>query len=186
MNRVMKFFLTHIAVLLSLQGYAQRLVDRSGTVSFFSRAPLENIEATNHQVLAVIDGKNGEVAVAMLMRGFKFDKSLMEQHFNENYIESEKYPKATFEGKILDYSPELLTRDGTHLIHVSGRLTIHGVSQTRDIETNLVKDNDGIHVTFQFPVRLKDHEVDIPKVVVANIAEEVAVSGELHFQNTEQ
>jgi polyisoprenoid-binding protein YceI len=105
---------------------------RTGTLSFYSETPIENIEAENNQASAILDIQTGEIAVSAQMIGFEFEKALMQEHFNENYIESDKFPKATFKGKILNYSGAPDDSETTE-VTVEGVLTLHGVS--KDIST---------------------------------------------------
>ncbi len=159
---------------------AQKLMERSGKITFFSEAPLENISATNEQVLAVLDTDDGRVAVSMLMKGFQFKKKLMQEHFNESYIESDKFPKATFTGIIPNYKKGMLQGTGKTL--VSGELTIHGITTKKDILINYTMTKEELQVTSSFDVRVADHEISIPKLVVKNIAEVVEVSVEFNLK----
>ncbi len=171
-----------IAVAISKIAVAQNaLIDKEGIAHFFSEAPLENIEATNKKALGAIDLDKGTVAVSMQMKDFHFDKSLMEEHFNENYIESEKYPKASFKGKILDFSSLDFTQPGEFIAKAEGELQIHGVSRplTSDVEFRVTDDN--IEVSTFFQVALEDHKIKIPKIVIKNIAEVVDVDTKFNF-----
>ena len=115
-----------------------RYIERTGKASFFSEAPLENIEAHNEQVLSLLDVEKGEVAASMLMKSFQFQKALMQEHFNEKYIESDKYPKATFKGKITDMNKVDLSKDGNYTVDVEGEITIHGETQPLKTKVNFV------------------------------------------------
>jgi len=106
---------------------------KTGKVSFISKAPLEEIEGKNKTVTAVVDSKTGAMQFAIQMKGFEFEKQLMQQHFNENYVESDKYPKAEFKGTISNNSTINYSKDGNYPAKVKGKLTIHGV--TKDVET---------------------------------------------------
>ena len=99
---------------------AQRYMDRAGRATFFSSAPLEDIEASSGQVVGVLDVQSGEIAASMLMRSFRFRKSLMQEHFNENYVESHKYPKATFKGKVTNIAEIDVTKDGRYTFKIDG------------------------------------------------------------------
>ena len=104
---------------------AQKIYTKNGAVSFFSKAPLENISAENNQVMSVLDPQSGDLQFSVLINAFHFKKSQMEIHFNENYMESGKFPKAAFKGKISDLSKVNFTKDGNYTINVSGEMTIH-------------------------------------------------------------
>lgn len=166
--------------------HAQRLIDRNGQVSFFSDAPLEDISALNRQAMAVIDFESGEVAVSMLIRGFQFEKSLMQEHFNENYMESDQFPKATFSGNLKEYDPMSLA-DGEidTRLEVSGELTIHGVTKPLTAQVSFKSEDDIIYAEVKFQVRVADHDIDIPTLVIKNIAEVVDVTAKFHFNRNQ-
>jgi len=174
-----------ILICLPVMSNAQRLMDRNGTVYFFSEAPLENIEATNNQALAALDLSSGKVAVSMLMKGFHFEKSLMEEHFNENYVESDEYPKASFSGQLNGFDASALENITDSLQYsASGKMSIHGV--TKDVETTVTfksKDNK-LFATTQFWIKVDDYDIEIPKMVISNIAEEVLVTAQFSFESS--
>jgi len=150
-----------------------------GEISFFSEAPVENISAINKDVKALINAKNAEVAFIVTNVGFKFEKPLMEEHFNENYMESHKYKVSVFKGKIVDEVD--FTKDGTYEVTAKGTLDIHGVTVEREIKGTLTISNGKINLTSEFDVALKDHKIKIPSVVVKNIAEVVKVTVNINF-----
>ncbi len=150
-----------------------------GEISFFSEAPVENISAINKDVKALINAKNAEVAFIVTNVGFKFEKPLMEEHFNENYMESHKYKVSVFKGKIVDEVD--FTKDGTYEVTAKGALDIHGVTVEREIKGTLTISNGKINLTTEFDVALKDHKIKIPSVVVKNIAEVVKVTVNINF-----
>src|SRR5688500_12626839 len=106
-----------------------KFIDRNGKASFFSSAPMEDIEAHNSQVVSILDMERGEIAVSMLMRSFNFKKALMEEHFNENYVESNRFPKASFKGKITNLDDIDFSKNGTYTLDVAGEITLHGVTK---------------------------------------------------------
>lgn len=164
--------------LLFITGLAvgqERYIDRAGTASFFSEAPLENISAHNRQVLSIIDMKTAEIAVSMLMKSFIFEKALMQEHFNEKYVESDKYPKAIFKGTIDGLDKIDLTQNGTHTVQVKGMLTIHGETNPLTTRAVLTVENGVLWGTTSFPVKLEDYNIKVPSLVIKNIAETVAV-----------
>ena len=122
--------------LLLLSAFAMsqdKYFTKSGRISFFSTAPMENIEAHHRSVSAVLD-KNGNIQFSLLMKGFEFKKALMQEHFNKKYVESDQFPKAEFKGQIINNSEINYATDGNYPARVKGKLTLHG--QTREIETN--------------------------------------------------
>jgi polyisoprenoid-binding protein YceI len=159
-----------------------RYIDKAGKASFFSKAPLENIEAHNNQALSLLDASSGEIAASILMKSFQFEKALMQEHFNEKYIESDKYPKATFKGKIKDLSKLDLTKDGQYTVEVEGEITIHGETQPLKTNVDFVVKDKTISATSTFNLKVKDFKITIPTVVVKNIAEEVEVKVAFNYK----
>jgi polyisoprenoid-binding protein YceI len=154
----------------------------SSKVTFFSDALVEDIEATTHKSTAVMNISSGEIAVLIPIKSFEFDKSLMQDHFNENYMESDKFPNSTFKGKIIE--KVVLAPGETLLINISGELVIHGVTQHRDIPVTLKANTNGIiSVTGKFNIKVADHNVKVPSLVFKNIAEVVEVSFEYTLKN---
>jgi polyisoprenoid-binding protein YceI len=164
--------------LLALSNSAQeKYLTKTGKIKFFSKAPLENITADNEYVTSLIDLNTGDMGIAMFMKAFKFKKALMEEHFNENYIESERYPKASFKGKILNF--ENISDIKKEFI-VKGQLTIHGVSNDVEIKANFKKLKNTIEVDGNFSIALEDYKIKIPKVVFMNIAENIKITFNLN------
>lgn len=152
---------------------AQSFKSTRSETSFFSSAPLENIRATNTKATSMFNGETGAIAFFVPIKGFRFRKSLMQQHFNENYMESNKYPRATFEGKLTDYE---LGVSGVQEALAVGKLTIHGVSRDVKIKGKFTRESGGVKMESKFPVKVADYDIEIPRVVFYNIAEEVEVT----------
>ncbi|MCU4163767.1 YceI family protein [Carboxylicivirga caseinilyticus] len=150
-----------------------------GFVSFFSSAPLEDIYAENKTVISLVDLVKREIAFVVTIADFQFEKSLMQEHFNEKYMESHKYPKATFEGTIS--SPDELKEPGTYTVTVTGELTIHGVTKTVEVEGTIMVGESEVVASSEFKVKLEDYKVKVPRLVVRNIAEEVQVKVRLTY-----
>ncbi|SEC31011.1 YceI-like domain-containing protein [Tenacibaculum sp. MAR_2009_124] len=150
----------------------KQYIARQGQVTFFSYASVENIEAKNNQVLSILDLEKKEIAISMLMRAFIFKKDLMHEHFNESYIESDIYPKATFEGALKNFDPEDTTKQ-TKLIH--GTITIHGISKEIDIKATINKTQRGYHLLGEFNLTVQDFNIKIPPILANNIAKVVLV-----------
>lgn len=155
---------------------------QSGKISFFSEAPLENIEAYTESYAAVINPATRKFAFSVQISSFQFEKSLMQEHFNENYMESEKYPKGTFTGQINE--DVNLLENGKHEVTVTGKLNIHGVEKERTIKANIEVKDKSLTLDSKFQVKLEDHDIEIPKLVIQNIAEviDVTVSGKLKLK----
>lgn len=177
MKTFISFFLL---VLLSVGVQAQPLVTRSGYASFFSSTPLEDIKAENNQVQAAIDPVKKTLAFAMLMKGFLFDKDLMQEHFNENYVESDKFPKATFNG---NYTGNVdLTKNGNYPIQVTGAITLHGVTRPLTVPATLVVQDKILMGQAKFYLKPADFNIKIPALVKNNIAKEIAVTVKTDFK----
>ncbi|MEM9675141.1 MAG: YceI family protein [Cyclobacteriaceae bacterium] len=172
----------YVALLMSNSLLAQdKFITQTGYTKFFSSAPLEDIEAHNHKVQSVIDFTKQEVVVSMDMQAFEFDKSLMREHFNENYVESEKYPKAIFKGTFSNGSTIDPSKNGKYDVTVEGTMTIHGVTQPITTKGIIVVDGSNVNAQTKFMVRVADHDIKIPKIVFHNIAEEVEVTVDLKY-----
>ena len=169
------FFVLYITNWVSAQ---DRFLTKSGQITFFSSSPVEDIKAENNQVLSIVDNSNGDMAISILMKSFQFDKALMQEHFNENYVESDKFPKATFKGKIQDFE----SFKNTEKITILGAITIHGVSKEITIEANSKTTKDIIALTGAFFIKLADFDITIPAVVAKNIAKEIKVSFEFNHK----
>lgn len=152
---------------------AQYYIAQTGETSFFSETPMENISALNKNVGAVINSTTNEVAVKMNISQFKFQNKLMEEHFNENYMETTKYPTSVFKGKIqekIDFS-----KDGTYDVTIKGILTVHGVSKEKTLNGKVAIAKEQVSFTGIFDIKLVDYKIEIPTLVFAKIAESIAV-----------
>jgi polyisoprenoid-binding protein YceI len=161
---------------LSISANAQLFIGKQdvSTISFFSKSPLEDISATNKKATVVLKTTTNDIQFGVPMISFKFRKPLMEEHFNENYVESDKYPTSVFKGKInevIDYS-----KDGEYKVSVKGTLNLHGV--TKEIEatgTLTIKGNE-IFILSVFKIKVADYNIKVPSLYVQNIAEVVDVT----------
>ena len=166
-----------IAILaLGTQVQAQKYITKNGKIHFYSDAPTEKIEAFNNQVNSALDISSGDFIFRVLMKSFQFEKALMQEHFNENYVESHKFPNATFVGNVTNLSEKDFTTPGTYQAQIEGELTIHGV--TRKIsEQGTFEVKDGkIHGKSTFYVAVADYDIKIPQAVITNIAENIEVN----------
>ncbi|NIJ55552.1 YceI family protein [Dyadobacter arcticus] len=148
----------------------------TGNTRFLSVTPLENVDATNNKCQAILNTANSQLAIRMNMRDFDFPNKLMQEHFNENYIESAKYPTATFSGKIdkaLDY-----TKDGQYDVSATGKFTVHGVTKDKTIAGKVKVEGGKITITSDFEVPLTDHKIDVPEVVFVKIAQVITVKAQ--------
>jgi polyisoprenoid-binding protein YceI len=166
-------------VILGFQANGQLYMAQNGEVSFFSKTPLEDIDALNKQVGSIINTDNNEVAVQMRVTNFVFPNKLMQEHFNENYLESDKFPSATFKGKIREVVD--LKVPGTYAVTAVGTATIHGITNPIEIKGTIVSKGDQVSLTCQFDIKLVDYKIDIPKIVFAKIAEVIRVSSKINY-----
>ncbi|SKB43091.1 YceI family protein [Dyadobacter psychrophilus] len=162
-----------ISQFVAIACYGQLYMTKTGETSFFSETPLENIVAVNKQVLVILNTANGEIAIKMQQRSFHFPNKLMEEHFNENYMETEKYPAAVFAGKIME--PIDYGKDGTYPVHADGVLDMHGIKQNRSLKGQMVINGRQITLTSDFDIKLADHKIEVPTLVITKIAEAIAV-----------
>lgn len=178
----MKLSILILFLICALNARAQtRFIDRGGKASFFSSAPMEDIKAETDQALSILDIKTGEIAASMLMRSFNFKKALMQEHFNENYVESDKYPRATFKGTITNLDQFDVHKDGVYSLNITGQITIHGVTKPLNVKGEAVVDRGAIKAKAVFPLAVKDFDIEIPRLVVMNIAEQVEVTVSFNY-----
>ena len=152
-----------------------KYLTKTGQVSFFSATPIEDIDARHQQVAAVVDLGTGQMAFSMLMKGFVFKRTLMQEHFNENYVESDKYPKATFSGRLVAFDAAALATAGPHPVQVAGDLTLHGVTRKVQVPGTLELKNGRLLAEAAFPVASADYNIEIPLLVRNNIAKVISV-----------
>lgn len=178
-----KFIFNALAVpVLAVSTFAQNntYFTKTGHISFFSKSPLENIEAHNRQVTCMLNVNTGEIAFKVLIKSFEFEKALMQEHFNENYMHSEKFPKSTFDGKIVNLKDINFSKEGVYEAKVEGTLEIHGVK--REIkETGKIEVGKGkITVKSVFFVALKDYNIKNDKI--ENIAENIQITVDVNME----
>lgn len=154
---------------------AQKYMTKNGTIRFYSDGQMEKIEAFNRQVNSALDISTGNFVFKVLIKSFEFEKALMQEHFNENYMQSDLYPNSTFNGKVTNLKDINFAKDGTYKAVVEGDLLMHGV--TNKIKTNGTFEIKDGKVTGKstFHVLLKDYNISIPKAVVNNIAESIQI-----------
>lgn len=171
----MRYLLILSLCMLGLSANAQLFATQTGEISFFSKTPMEDIQALNKQVGSIINSANNEVAVQMRVTNFIFPNKLMQEHFNENYLETDKFPSATFKGKIKETVD--LKVAGTYAVTASGTATIHGVSRPVEFKGTIVSNGKTLNLNCQFDIKLDEYKIDIPKIVFAKIAEVIKVKG---------
>ena len=170
--RVLQVIIIAVLTCFSVQAQ-QKYKLANSTVHFFSEAPMENIEASSTKTTAIIDADKKTFAFKIPIRSFHFEKELMEEHFNENYMESEKYPNAVFTGNIVGAFS--LAKDGVYSISAEGVLDVHGVKQPRKINAVITVLNGKATLKSDFTIKLEDHTIKIPSVMMYKVAEIIAV-----------
>lgn len=162
-------------MLISAAFYGQKYITKTGNIKFEASVPsFEEVAAENKSASAVLETSTGEFAALALMKGFRFKVALMEEHFNENYVESSKYPKATFKGKIEDFDAAKITAsEKTYTI--TGDLTLHGKTKKVSSTAKISKSGNTIKITGNFIVKPEDFDIEIPKIVSKKVADKIAV-----------
>ncbi len=155
------FFLS-LFLLTVLQLKAQKYITKSGFIEFSGESPFENVKADNNQVESILDAKTGEIEFHALMRSFHFKKQVMEDEFNKNFVESDKYPQSEFKGKILNISQFDLTKDGNYPVTVAGEITIHNVTRSISHSGILTVKNKNLMASSEFIVHPEDYNIKVP------------------------
>lgn len=177
-----KITLAILLACLTSSVYAQKYMTRTGQISFFSHTPLENIDAINNEVSAVMDGSTGAIVFQAPVKSFKFERALMEEHFNENYMESDKYPRSEFKGKISDPKSVNFGKDGSYKVTVTGTLTMHGVSKEISTGGTIIVKGKEATAQARFKIVPGDYNIRIPSVVKDKIDKEITISVNSIFQ----
>jgi polyisoprenoid-binding protein YceI len=180
----MRILVTIVAAFLMFGNIAQaqKFMTKNGSISFFSSMAMENIEAHNKQVNAAIDSKTGDFVIKVLIKSFEFEKALMQEHFNENYMESDKFPNATLSGKIKNVAETDFTKDGSYPADVEGKLTIHGVTKDVTEKGTITVKAGKVNAVSNINVKLVDYGIEIPNTVVNNISETISVKIDLNLE----
>lgn len=179
----MRKLLLSTLILGCLSGYAQRFKSDNSHIRFFSEAPLEDIAAVNESASSIIDAEKMVIVIIVPIKSFSFQKKLMQEHFNENYLESDQYPNATFKGKLLDWNG---STTGETDARAKGTMEIHGVEQEMTIKGILDYSDEELSLEAVFPIKLADYNIKIPKAVFYKIAEEVEVTAKFQYKPYEK
>lgn len=173
MKHTLTVLFLYLALFRPATAYSQLYSTRTGFIGFYSKTALEDIKAENNQVYAVVDAGKKNLALAVLLKGFIFTKELMQEHFNENYVESDKYPKATFTGA---YTGDLsVGKDGVYKVMVKGSLTLHNVTKPIETEATFEVQRGQLLGKTEFKVRPEDFNISIPSIVRDKIDKEITV-----------
>lgn len=177
-----KIIIAGLLMILTSVGFAQRYITKNGHIKFYSETPVETIEAHNYQVNSVLDSNTGDFVFKVLMKSFEFEKALMQEHFNENFIESDKFPNAIFKGKVTNLDDIDFSKDGEYDAVVEGELTIHGVTKKITEKGSFTVDGGMIAGKSVFILKPADFDIHIPKTVINNIADEIEVTVDISLQ----
>ena len=175
----MKTILLFLSIILAFATASaqDKYYTKTGKIRFDATSPKspENVDAINKSVICVLDTKTGNLQFSVLMKGFEFERALMQEHFNENYVESNKFPKAEFKGAITNNNAVNYAKDGVYPVKVSGQLTMHG--ETKAIETSgtVTIKNGKINALAEFAVLLADYKITIPQLVADKVAKTATI-----------
>ena len=158
-----------------------KFMAKNGKITFFSHTNMEDIEAENNKVSSILDSKTGKLAIELLVKSFHFKKALMEEHFNENYMESDKYPKAKFDGKIDNINDVDFSKNGTYNITISGNLTIKDKTNKVNTKGTLKVDGSKLKGNTVFKILLSDYNVSIPAMVKEKISNEIEITAAFDY-----
>ncbi|MEO8860715.1 MAG: YceI family protein [Ginsengibacter sp.] len=174
--------ITHILPIITVMAVcanaanSQVYFTKNGSISFFSKASMEDIKADNNQVISIINIQSGEIRFSVLNNAFHFPKAMMEEHFNSDYIESDKFPTSTFKGNIADINKVDVSKNATYSLVAQGDLSIHGISKPVTTVAMFTVNDGQIEGTAVFKILLKDYDIKIPSLVINNIAEKIEIT----------
>lgn len=158
---------------------AQRYIAENGFISFFSQAPVENIEADNRKVTSLFNASDGMVAFSVPIKEFQFEKKLMQEHFNDKYMESNRFPRATFSGKVSGYT---MNGRGLQSVRAKGKLSIHGIVKDVDVPGTFEVRDGQLLLKSKFKVINKDYGIEIPQILWKNVSEEIEITIEMTYK----
>ena len=170
-----KLFLIALIALFGFQANAQRFLTKNGTISFYSKTPFETIEALNNQVNCALDIKTSDLVFKVLMKSFEFKRALMQEHFNENYVESDKFPDAMFKGKVTNIKSIDFKKDGVYPATVEGDLTMHGTSKHVNTNGSFEIKDGKVNGKCRFAIKVEDYGIKVPSAVTDKIAESIQI-----------
>ncbi len=176
------FTLAAFFSLLTAANAQDRYFTKTGKIEFVSKAPLEDIEASNKTVTAVLDTKSGAFQFSVQMKGFEFEKALMQQHFNDNYVESDKYPKAEFRGTVANNAAVNYSKDGSYPVTVKGKMTLHNMTKDVAVPGTIKVDGGKIEATSTFNIQLSDYKIAIPSPVKDKISNNIKIIVETRLE----
>ena len=172
----MKKIFILILLVASIGAFGQgKFIAKNAYISFYSSTPMEDILGESNEAVTILNGETGEIGFQALMTTFHFKRALMEEHFNENYMESTKFPKAKFNGKIEAFNKDMLKAPLAN-IKITGQLNVHGVEKTITVPGTLGLENGKLVATSKFKVTPEDFGISIPSLVRDKIGKEMDVT----------
>ncbi|HSC54541.1 MAG TPA: YceI family protein [Phnomibacter sp.] len=178
-----RFLLASLAVLLLHSAHAQIWFTKTGAISFFSHTEMEDIEAANNEAVSIIDAAKGEFSFQVLIKGFKFPKTTMQEHFNgANYMNSDKFPKAEFKGKLVKPAAVNFKKDGVYTAEVEGDMTMHGITKKMKATGKITITKGVPSVQATFKVNRTDFGIKVPSFTAAKIAEAIDITVQCKYE----
>jgi hypothetical protein len=165
-----------LILLLSVSQAQDKFYTKNAKVNFYSETPLEDIEAKNKSAVAVLDSKSGAIQFSVLIKGFEFKNEEMQEHFNDDFMESDKFPRSEFKGQIVNNVSVNYKKHGTYNVQVKGMLTIHGIAKEVVSNGTVKVDNDGLKANSSFNITLADYGIKISKLVGDKIAKTIKIT----------
>ncbi len=175
-------FATILIFTVQLVSAQNMYMTKTGKIAFFSRSKVEKVEAENNEVASLLNAQSGEFVFQLLVKGFHFDRALMEEHFNENYVESNKFPKSTFKGKVTNISTVNFLKDGSYPVTVEGDLTIHGITKKTATKGTVTVKAGKVSTLAKFSIKLKDYAITIPSVVGDKVSEDIDITVDCKYE----
>ena len=179
-----KFIFLAVSIFTLSSLFAQKYTTRDAYVYFNPNKDQtkKDYEAASKQGTAVLNVPTSEVALLMPIKTFRFNNALLEEHFNENYLESNKFPNATYKGKLNGFKPEMLTKNGTYNLSSSGQVTMHGVTKPFAGQVTLVVNGKVATFNCNFGIRAGDYKIDVPAIVKPKLADVTPLQAKIKFQ----
>jgi len=178
-----KIIITYLLTCFFLTAFSQTYLTRNGNISFYSHTPLEDVQAQNNEAVSILNASTGDLEFKVAVQSFHFVKTAMEEHFNSNdYMASEKYPKAGFTGKILKISSVNFSKDGVYKITVNGDLTIRDVTKPITATGTITVNNGSITVTSTFTIKRKDYHVIGESFVQKKLSDDIQVTVNCQYE----
>jgi hypothetical protein len=182
MKRIFVIVILALSFSAGLRSQDSLWLTKTGRIYFISHTDIIDIDANNYQVGSFLNVKTGEMVFSLLMKSFQFTLPLAEEHFNENYVESEKYPKATFKGRIIGFDPGKIVPDKEYPVEVEGDLTMHGITSKVKEKGVLKKTADGIRATSKFEILLDTYKIKVPDIVKDRVAPVIPIEVEILYK----